>query len=190
MSVSATEASFANAARAFGRWWWLWLLAGIFWIVAAFVILQFDQASITTVGVLIGILFLFTSAEQFFIGMLTDSGWRWMFWIFGVLFLAAGIISFVHPENTFAGVADILGFLFLIVGTFWIIQAFAEKPINPVWWLGLTAGILMLIMAFWTSGQFYITKQYTLLVFAGIWALMHGVTDLVRAFQIRAVKDV
>jgi uncharacterized membrane protein HdeD (DUF308 family) len=47
----------------------------------------------------------------------------------------------------------------------------------------------MLIMAFWTSGQFYITKAYTLLVFAGIWALMHGVTDIVRAFQIRQLKE-
>jgi uncharacterized membrane protein HdeD (DUF308 family) len=189
MSVSATEASFANAARAFGRWWWLWLLAGIFWIVAAFVILQFDQASITTVGVLIGILFLFTSAEQFFIGMLTDSGWRWMFWIFGVLFLAAGIISFVHPENTFAGVADILGFLFLVVGTFWIIQAFAEKAYSSTWWLTLIAGIAMIILAFWTDGQFFVTKAYTLLIFAGIWALMQGITDLVRAFEIRALRD-
>ena len=26
-----------------------------------------------------------------------------------------------------------------------------------------------------------------LLVFAGIWALMHGVNDIVRAFQIRAL---
>jgi uncharacterized membrane protein HdeD (DUF308 family) len=188
MSVSAVEAGFADAARQFGRWWWLWLLTGIFWILAALVVLQFDQASITTVGVLIGILFLFTSAEQFVIGALTNSGWRWMFWIFGVLFLAAGIISFIHPKNTFAGVADILGFLFLVVGTFWIIQAFAEKEVNPVWWLGLTAGILMVILAFWTSGQFYITKAYTLLVFAGIWALMHGVTDIVRAFQIRQLK--
>jgi uncharacterized membrane protein HdeD (DUF308 family) len=32
-------------------------------------------------------------------------------------------------------------------------------------------------------------KAYTLLVFAGIWALFHGVTDIVRAFQIRAVAD-
>ena len=45
---------------------------------------------------------------------------------------------------------------------------------NDVWWLGLTAGILMVILAFWTSGQFFIDKQYTLLVFAGIWALMRA----------------
>src|SRR4051794_1992668 len=104
MSVSATGGPLADAARQFSRWWWLWLVAGIFWILAALVVLQFDQASITTVGVLIGILFLVTSAEQFAIGTLIQSGWRWMFWIFGTLFLAAGIISFVHPENTFHGV--------------------------------------------------------------------------------------
>jgi hypothetical protein len=48
----------------------------------------------------------------------------------------------------------------------------------------------MVILAFWTGGQFFIEKQYTLLVFAGIWALMSGVTDIVRAFQVRKLKDV
>jgi uncharacterized membrane protein HdeD (DUF308 family) len=47
----------------------------------------------------------------------------------------------------------------------------------------------MVVLAFWTSGQFFIDKAYTLLVFAGIWALFHGVGDLVRAFQIRARRD-
>ena len=28
-------------------------------------------------------------------------------------------------------------------------------------------GILMIVLAFWTSGQFFIEKAYTLLVFAG-----------------------
>jgi uncharacterized membrane protein HdeD (DUF308 family) len=190
MSVPPRQGPIADAERQFGGLWWLWLVAGIFWMIAAFAILQFDQASITTVGVLIGILFLVTSAEQFAIGALIQSGWRWLFWIFGVLFLAAAIISFIHPKNTFHGVADILGFLFFLIGTFWIIQSFQERPVNSVWWLGLTAGILMLIMAFWTSGQFYITKAYTLLVFAGIWALMQGVQDIVRAFQIRQLKEV
>jgi uncharacterized membrane protein HdeD (DUF308 family) len=55
--------------------------------------------------------------------------------------------------------------------------------------LGLISGILMVVLAFWTSGQFFIEKAYTLLVFAGIWALMQGVTDIVRAFQVRALRD-
>ena len=45
---------------------------------------------------------------------------------------------------------------------------------NHAWRLSLIAGVLMIIVAFWTSGQFFIEKAYTLLVFAGIWSLMRG----------------
>jgi uncharacterized membrane protein HdeD (DUF308 family) len=189
-SVAGMPPPIADALRGIARYWWLWLVAGIFWIIASLVILQFDQASIKTVGILIGIMFLVTAAQQALIGTLTPSGWKWFFYVFSVLFAAAGVISLIRPKNTFAGVADILGFLFLVVGTFWIIEAFAEKAYSPLWWVTLIAGILMVILAFWTDGQFFITKAYTLLVFAGIWALMHGVTDLVRAFQIRALGRV
>ncbi|HEX8855203.1 MAG TPA: DUF308 domain-containing protein [Thermoleophilaceae bacterium] len=189
MSVPAAARPMTGALRALSKYWWLWLVAGVFWVIVALVILQFDQASITTVGVLIGIMFLLAAAQQFVVGALTQSGWRWLFWVFGVLFVAAGVISLVHPKNTFAGVADILGFLFLLVGTFWLIEAFAEKDINSLWWLTLVAGILLVILAFWTSGQFQITKVYTLLIFAGIWALTQGITDIVRAFQVRSLRD-
>src|SRR4029453_17589558 len=102
----------------------------------------------------------------------------------------SAVICFASPADTFAGLADILGFLFLIVGTWWIVQAFLERAINPNWWLGLISGILMMVLAFWTAGQFFIEKAYLLLVFAGIWALMEGTADIVRAFSVREVhKD-
>ena len=80
-----------------------------------------------------------------------------------------------------------LGFLFLVVGIWWMVRAFLERPINPAWWLTLISGVLMTILAFWTSGQLFIEKAYVLLVFAGIWALMEGTVDIVRAFEIRQV---
>ncbi|MEZ5156128.1 MAG: DUF308 domain-containing protein [Solirubrobacterales bacterium] len=174
--------------RGLSRFWWLWLVFGIGWVVIALVILQFDQASITTVGILIGLMFFVSGLQQFAIAGMVERG-RWLFLLFGFLFVVAGVIAFISPENTFAAIADILGFLFLIVGIFWIIQAFAERDENEIWWLGLGAGVLMVILAFWTGGQFFIEKQYTLLVFAGIWALMSGVTDIVRAFQIRKLGE-
>jgi uncharacterized membrane protein HdeD (DUF308 family) len=67
----------------------------------------------------------------------------------------------------------------------WIVGAFMARDTDDLWWLTLIAGILMGILAFWTAGQFFIDKAYLLLVFAGIWALMNGVTDFVRAFQVR-----
>src|SRR5262245_21870594 len=82
------------------RLWWLWLAVGIFWTFAAIIILQFDQASINTVGVLIGILFAVEAVQQFVLFSLAER-LRWLFAIFGVLFLGAAIASFISPENTF-----------------------------------------------------------------------------------------
>ena len=160
---------------------------GFIWILNPLVILQFDQASNTTVGVLIGAMFLATGVQQFVIAGLVDGVVRWVLVFFGVLLVIAGVIALISPENTFAGIADVLGFLFLIVGIFWIVQAFGERGMNEFWWFGLISGVAMIVLAFWTGGQFFIERAYVLLVFAGIWALFQGVNDIFRAFQIRAL---
>jgi uncharacterized membrane protein HdeD (DUF308 family) len=178
------EAEVREVVRGISRFWWLWLIFGIGWLIVSLIILQFDQASVTTVGVIVGIMFLATALQQFTIASLTDE-MRWLYWLFGAMFVVAGVISLISPENTFAAIADILGFLFFIVGAFWILQAFIAREVSDLWWIGLLAGILMVILAFWTGGQFFIHKTYVLLVFAGIWTLMQGLTDIVRAFQIR-----
>jgi uncharacterized membrane protein HdeD (DUF308 family) len=177
-----------EAVRNFSGLWWLWLIFGVGWLLVALVILQFDDASVTTVGVLVGFMFLGTAAQQFTVATLADR-LRWLYVVFGVLFLGAAMIAFISPENTFAAIADILGFLFFIVGVFWLIQALASREVNELWWIGLISGIAMVILAFWTGGQFFIEKAYVLLVFAGIWALMQGVTDIIRAFQIRKLNE-
>lgn len=174
-------------ARGIGALWWLWLVFGIFWLAVAFVVLQFDRASITTVGVLLGAMFLVAGLQQLFIALFAAGLARWVLIGFGVLLLVAAVISFAEPEETFAGVADILGAIFMVIGVFWTIQALIERDLNPLWWVGLITGIAMVILGFWTAGQFFIQKAYVLLVFAGIWALFYGTTDLIRAFQIRRI---
>jgi uncharacterized membrane protein HdeD (DUF308 family) len=169
-------------------YWWLWLVAGIAWIVISLVILQFDAASVTTVGVLVGLMFALAAVQSLALTAV-DGAVRWVSAIFGVLFVVAAVICFVSPEGTFAALADVLGFVFLLVGVSWIVRAFLERAVNPLWWVGLIAGTLMTILAFWTAGQFFIEKAYVLLVFAGIWALMQGITDIVRAFSVRQLHD-
>lgn len=41
------------------------------------------------------------------------------------------------------------------------------------------------MLAFWVSGQFFVVRVYTLLIFAGVWAMTTGVIDVVRAFELR-----
>ncbi len=186
MEASASDPQVAAVDSAGKHLWWFPLIMGIAWIVIALVILQFDQASVNTVGIIIGAMFLATGLQQLILAWASDR-MKWFFALFGVLFLIAGVISLISPENTFAALADILGFLFLLVGVFWIIQAFTERVLNPLWWLGLIGGILMVILGFWTSGQFFIHKAYVLLAFAGIWALMQGVRDIIIAFTLRSL---
>jgi uncharacterized membrane protein HdeD (DUF308 family) len=178
-----------DAGRELARSWWVPLVTGIARVVAALVVLQFDGASVATVGVIVGIMFAMASAQQFVLAVLAEN-LRWLWAIFGVLFGAAAIICFINPQNTFVALADTLGFLFLCVGLWWTIHAFLLRAAESTWWLELVAGILMLAMAFWTSGQFFIEKAYTLLVFAGIWALLHGVTDIVGAFRLRSLRKI
>jgi uncharacterized membrane protein HdeD (DUF308 family) len=58
------RASLREGARRLTGYWWVLLVAGIAWVTAALVILQFDQASVTTVGVLVGLMFLGVGIEN------------------------------------------------------------------------------------------------------------------------------
>jgi uncharacterized membrane protein HdeD (DUF308 family) len=164
------------------------LVLGIAWVAVSLVLLQFNSASVTTIGILVGIMFLAVGVENIALATL-DVPMRWLWAVFGVLFVVSAVICFANPADTFAGLADVLGFLFLIVGVWWMVRAFLERTINPLWWLTLISGILMTGLAFWTSGQFFIHKAYVLLVFAGIWALLQGINTIVRAFEIRGLRE-
>jgi len=180
-SLSAAERA---AVESVSRLWWLWIAIGIVWMAVALVILQFDDASVATVGVIIGLMFIGAAVQQLAVAALVDR-LKWLYALFGGLFAIAGVIALISPGSTFEALASVLGFLFLVVGIFWIIESFVAKEVNELWWLGLIAGILMVVLAFWTGGQLLIEKEYVLLVFAGIWALMAGVTDVIRGFQVR-----
>jgi uncharacterized membrane protein HdeD (DUF308 family) len=171
-------------AEKVASYWWVELLLGVFWIVISVVVLKFNQASVTTVGILTGLMFLLFAAQESVLAAV-DRPRRWLWVIFSVLLAASGIVALIQPTATFTGFADILGFVFLLIGVMWMVQAFTERAINDLWWLTLISGILMIVLAFWVSGQFFVYRAYTLLIFAGIWALTTGIIDVVRAFEIR-----
>ena len=146
-----SDAEATNVLTKMSSMWWLWLITGIAWVIISLVILQFDESSVNTIGILVGFMFLATGVQQLVLSGFSHGGLR-VFWaIFGVLFIIGGIVAIASPAATFTAIADILGFLFLLVGVFWLIDAFATKGANEFWWLGLISGILMVLLAFWTS---------------------------------------
>ena len=98
-----------EAVRKATGYWWVLLTAGIAWVAVALVILQFDQASVTTVGILVGLMFLALGVENIALSTL-DLPAHWAWALFGGLFLVSAIVCFANPEDTFAGIADTWAF--------------------------------------------------------------------------------
>ena len=190
MSSAVTDNADRSSYRAVGtvdapaasEFWWIWLVTAFAWIVAALVILQFDDASISTIALIVGCMFVF-GGVQLLVDSVTGGGWLWA--VVGVVFLLAGGACFVNPEDTFAGLADMLGFMFATVAIWWAVEALLSRGENRLWWVGLTSAGLMFVLAFWVAGQFFMEKAYVLLVCAGVWALMEGVRNIVHAFNVR-----
>jgi uncharacterized membrane protein HdeD (DUF308 family) len=183
-SVEVQSADMELARAQMAKWWWAWLVIGIIWLIVGLIVLQFREGSAATVGIIFGVLFLAAGVQEFALAFLS-SGWRWLWITFGVLLVIGGLYAIFNPVRTFVAMAEILGFLFLLVGILWTIEAFATRPDNELWWLGLIAGIMMIGLGFWAESQYFATRAYTLLVFTGIWAIVHGITDIIKAFQIK-----
>jgi uncharacterized membrane protein HdeD (DUF308 family) len=165
--------------------WWLFLLTGIAWLIIAWVALRFTPASIATVGVLLGVLFLFGMIDEFLIASVRAS-WRWWHVVMGVIFAFGAGWSFARPYDAFWTLASILGLLLIFRGTLDIITSVDARGINNAWWLGMVAGILEILLGFWASQQYLSLKGALLLVWVGFFALFRGISEIVIAFEVRS----
>src|SRR5262249_751061 len=128
----------SGAERALWRMagpWWLFLLTGIAWLIISLVTLRFTTTSISTVGVLLGVLFLLAGFNEVMISGVKDR-WGWAHILLGIFFVVGAIWAFAHPSNAFWSIASVLGFLLVFKGTLDIISAFMTKEVNSAWWLG------------------------------------------------------
>ena len=75
--------------------WWLFLVTGIAWLIISVMVLRFTTASVTTVGVLLGVLFLLGALNEFMIAGVRHS-WRWAHILLGIL-IVKGVGCCIRP---------------------------------------------------------------------------------------------
>jgi uncharacterized membrane protein HdeD (DUF308 family) len=165
--------------------WWTFLIAGVAWFIISVVVLQLNLTSVAAVGVLLGVVFLVSALEEFFVASVTG-GWGWARALLGVFFLIGAIWSFADPVGTFVSIADVLGFLLIFKGTLDIVTSITSQDVNSVWRLGLVAGLLELGLGFWAAQQYFQTNAALLLLLVGFYALFRGISSVVFAFQLRS----
>ena len=171
------------------RSWWVFLVAGIAWLLVAWIVLRFDTTSVATVGILLGVVFIGAGINELGLATMLSGGWKVWHYIMAVIFLLGGLWGFLEPIDTFFALASVLGLILIFYGSFEIARSVAFRDTNPYWWLGLISGILLLLLAFWVSGsdRVYALAQrtYLILFWVGFFALIRGFSEIMMAFGIR-----
>jgi uncharacterized membrane protein HdeD (DUF308 family) len=172
--------------EAAGRWW-LFLLTGIAWLVFSLLVFQWDYTTVSAISYLFGVVAIIAGVNEFFEITVSTTGWKIVHGILGVLFVLVGIYALIHPYDTFATLAALVGLFLLFRGIFDVTVAFVTKDEFDLWWLQLVAGLAQILLAFWVAGDFK-EKAILLVIYVGIVALMRGITELFLAFKLKGLQ--
>jgi uncharacterized membrane protein HdeD (DUF308 family) len=180
----------AAVPRAFARLlppWWLFLLFGISWLLVGLIVLRFDYTSVSAISILFGIVALSAGVLELGVAMLVSGWWKLLYGALAVVFIATGIISFIHPGDTFEALAAVISFFLIFAGTFDIIMAISIRREMEVWWLQLIGGLIELALGFWAAG-YYGRSAVLLVAWVAAFAVVRGVREIVFAFRLRELQ--
>jgi uncharacterized membrane protein HdeD (DUF308 family) len=183
MTIAAAQ---RTIGRAFGPWW-LWLLTGLGWMLVALILLRFDYGSVSAIAILFGIVAVAAGVLEFGVMVLARGWWKLLHAAVAVIFIAAGIVAFIHPGNTFQALAAVFSFFLVFAGTFDIIIAISARREIEVWWLQLVGGIIELALGFWAAG-YYGRSAALLVAWVAAFAIVRGVRDIILAFRVRELQ--
>jgi uncharacterized membrane protein HdeD (DUF308 family) len=189
--MSTAAASFGSAAeRQLGRVlppWWLLLITGVGWSLVGLIMLRFDYTSVHAISLLFGFVGIAAGLMEILMIFMAAGWWKLLNAVLALAFLAAGVVAFVHPGNTFAALAAIFSFFLIFAGTFDIIMSIAARHEIEVWWLQLVGGIIEVFLGFWAAG-YYGRSAVLLIAWVAAFAIIRGVRDFVLAFRVREVQ--
>jgi hypothetical protein len=69
-------------------------------LLIAWLVLRLNATSITTVGVLIGAVFLIAAINEVGVAALASGGWKVWHYILAAIFFLGGLYGFIRPVNT------------------------------------------------------------------------------------------
>jgi uncharacterized membrane protein HdeD (DUF308 family) len=173
-----------EAVEAAASVWWIYLLAGFAWLLLAVIVFRFDWTSVSSISILFGFVMLGAAVMELLELAASSGWWKAARLALAVVFVVLGIVSFVHPGNTFAALAAVMSFYFIVKGGFEVAVALAQRHEQDLWWLTLLVGLALLLLGFWAAGDFG-HATILLVVWVGATALARGISEIVFAFAVR-----
>jgi uncharacterized membrane protein HdeD (DUF308 family) len=166
------------------EFWWVFLVAGVLWLLFALLVFQFDSRTVHAISLLLGFT-CFGGAALELLAVPASHGW-WRLARIGLAigFAVVGTIAFIDPGRSFEALSTIFAFYLFLRGLFEIVAALLVRGSDGLWWLMLVLGGVQIGLAFWAAGDFG-HKAFLLVVWVGATALAHGFLEIVRAFSLR-----
>jgi uncharacterized membrane protein HdeD (DUF308 family) len=184
--VSYIAAEQRTLGRLLPPWWWL-LVTGTAWVLVAVILLRFDYTSVSAISILFGIVAIVAGVLEIGVLILAAGWWKLLHGLLAVVFIAAGIVAFIHPGNTFAALAAVFSFFLVVAGTFDIVISISVRREIDVWWLQLITGIIEVLLGFWAAG-YYGRSAVLLVAWVAAIAITRGIRDIVLAFRVREAQ--
>ncbi len=179
-----------EAFQAATRLWWIFLVIGTAWLLFAIMVFRFDWRSVSAISIVFGVIVLAAALDEILAAFAGgQSGWMVALrLVVAAALVVIGVIAFIHPGNTFAALAAVMSFYFIVKGAFTVIVAFATRKDAELWWLVLLLGLAELLLGFWAAGDFG-HRQILLIVWVGAAALTRGIGAFIFAFRVRDLRE-
>ncbi len=141
-----------------------YLLLGVLLVIFGLVLLAALPFATLSAVLLFGVLMMLGGILHFIAAfMVFQGGTRWLWALFGVLYIAVGYFAFTTPVITAVVLTNLLAIALIIAGIIRSVNAFILRPISGWGWvlfsgvLTLLTGILILSSPdspFWVLGMF------------------------------------
>lgn len=166
--------------------WWLFLITGIAWVLIAFMVLAVDPTTPAMIGYLAGFVLIMAALNEFMTVPFVPA-WKWLHIVLGVAFFVVGILALLDPFQTFGILALLIGWYLLFKGIADMTVSIVARDELPLWGVGLASGILEVAIGVWALG-YPGRSAWLLIIWVGIAALVHGITEIALAFTLRGAK--
>ena len=191
-----SDPSASGGTRIFGRQrhatmeeasglWWIYLVTGGFWLLLSVIVFRFDYETVSAISILFGLMMIGAALTEFLAVVGASTGWKIAHVVFGLACVVIGIVAFIHPGNTFAALAAVMSFYFILKGMFDVILGIVVPGLR---WLRIGVGLAEMLLGFWAAA--YFGRSVILLVaWVGAVALTRGITEIVFAFTVRGYRE-
>jgi uncharacterized membrane protein HdeD (DUF308 family) len=163
------------------------LITGVAWILVSLIILRFDYTSVHAISLLFGFVAIAAGLLEIAAVFLAEGWWKLLNVLLAVVFIAAGVVAFIHPGDTFLALAAVFSFVLVFAGIYDIIVSIASHDEASAWWLQLIGGIILVVLGFWAAG-YYGRSAVLLVAWVAAFTLIRGIRDIVVAFRVRGLQ--